>query len=190
MEITRDILQQFRQAQLDELYAVAYAPLHRFAARQLGDVLDYLAEDCVQDAIFAAYQRREQFSQPWQLKGFLYTAIHNNVVSALRKQGSQSNYLNSPDVAERLVDDSLRSQIIEQEALDYLYRVIDSLPEDLREVFELNFAQGLKLAEVANRLGLSESGAKRRRARLLNYLRDRMNGNDALFQVLIFMATN
>jgi len=46
---------------LDAFYAETYAGLLLFAARKLGSDYAFLAEDCVQDAIFSTYQKRSDF---------------------------------------------------------------------------------------------------------------------------------
>ena len=57
-----------------------------------------------------------------------------------------------------------------------LFEAIDSLPEQYREIFDLSFESGLKNAEIAKMLGLAEVTVKKRKAKLLAMLHDKLGG--------------
>lgn len=170
MQITDTILQDFQQGSIATLYDAAYASLLAYSARCLGVDYAFLAEDCVQEAVLKAYCDRGRFDNGAHLKAFLYMAIHNHAVSLLRKRHSSAHYL-----AEQTdLDDDLQTTIIEQETLDRLYAAIAALPARLRQIFDLSFEQGLKNAEVAALLSMSESNVKKQKAKLIATLRDEL----------------
>ena len=68
--------------------------------------------------------------------------------------------------------------MIEQETLDLLYRAIDELPERYRTLFKLSFEQGLKNAEVAHLLHISESAVKKQKSQFIRLLRDKFSSID------------
>ena len=90
------VYDDFKNGQIDTLYAELYAPLMNYAARFLTNDYSMMAEDCVQEAIIKAYQTRTTFKSPYQLKAFLFTCIRNNCISVLRKVGSRQNYVLMP----------------------------------------------------------------------------------------------
>ena len=61
--------------------------LHRYCARMTGSVMD--GEDVVQDALFDAYRKLEQFDDTRPLKPWLFRIAHNRCVDFLRSRGMQ-----------------------------------------------------------------------------------------------------
>ena len=175
------IYEQFRQGDIQPLYAGMYSSLLAFAARFLGDYA-LLAEDCVQETIVKAYHTRDTFISPYQLKSFLYTCLRNQCISVLRRSATQKRY-QSQDEQEQ--HDELMARIVEQETLDMLQEAIRQLPEKYRQVFELNYEQGLKTSEAARLMGITIDGFNKRKARMIALLRKHFK-NDDLMQLVIY----
>ena len=170
MNWDNELWSDFREGKLERLYKEAYPGLVTYAAKYLGQESDFLAEDCVQDAIFTAWQRRERFVSAETLKSFLYTSIKNTIVSIARKNKAKENY------AAQLEEEAyFRNSVIEQEAKARIYKAIDELPEREREVFELSFEEGLKNVEIAERLHLSDSSIKKYKASALEMLQKKLS---------------
>ncbi|MDD2292653.1 MAG: sigma-70 family RNA polymerase sigma factor [Bacteroidales bacterium] len=66
------------------------------------------------------------------------------------------------------------NSIIEQETLRKLFVAIDKLPEKYRQIFEMSFEQGLKTAQIAQQLGISESTIKKRKSKMIKTLRNEL----------------
>lgn len=164
-----EILIDFKAGKIDGLYKSMYSNLILYASRQLGYELGFMAEDCVQEAIYKTYQSRDMLRSPFAFKSYLYSCIHNQTVSILRKQSAQENYLSSSEEEE-----DFQNSYIEQETLDLLFRAIDNLPLKYKMLFDLSFEQGLKNAEVAKILSVSESAVKKQKAFLIQRLRDEL----------------
>lgn len=170
MIISTDILRDFKQGNLDGFYDSVYPSLVAYAIRCLGTQHDYLAEDITQDAIFKVYLERDRFSDTSSFKSFLYTVVHNNAVSCLRKGQTHQTYM---ERHEDLTHD-LQSTIIEHETIQLLYAAIDSLPDNLRQVFELSFEEGMTNKEIADRLNVSLGAIKKRKAKLIETIKKTM----------------
>ena len=171
----------FKNGQIDTLYAELYAPLMNYAARFLTNDYAMMAEDCVQEAIIKAYQTRDTFTSSCQLKSYLFTCIHNNCVSVLRKASSRQNYVLMP---KEEIEQEFSASMIEQETIDMLHAAIRELPEKYQQLFELNYEQGLKNEEVARLLEISINGFNKRKAKMISLLRDKFRDNE-LMQILI-----
>lgn len=78
--------------------------------------------------------------------------------------------------------------MIEQEVYVALFSVVRSLPEKYRSVFELSFEQGLRNVEVASMLNVAEITVKKRKAKLLDMLRERLGGNIDEHYVMVIVA--
>ena len=73
-------------------------------------------------------------------------------------------------------------------SFDLLYDAIDELPERYRRIFELNFQQGLKNAEIATLLGVTESAVKKQKAAMIDLVRQSLKkktGNDLLAFLIV-----
>ena len=59
--------------------------LHRYCARMTGSVMD--GEDLVQEALFEAYRKLDQFDDSRPLKPWLFRIAHNRCIDFLRRRG-------------------------------------------------------------------------------------------------------
>ena len=78
--------------------------------------------------------------------------------------------------------------LIRQETLDRLFAAIDRLPPQYREIFELNFEQGLKNKEIARLLDVAEITVKKRKARMLEMLRGWL-GPEADMLIILYLLS-
>jgi RNA polymerase sigma-70 factor (ECF subfamily) len=60
--------------------------LHRYCSRMTGSVLD--GEDVVQDALFEAYLKLDQFDDTRPLSPWLFRIAHNRCIDLLRRRGA------------------------------------------------------------------------------------------------------
>src|SRR5256885_12430227 len=68
-----------------ETIATLRPSLHRYCARMTGSVMD--GEDVVQEALFEAYRKLDQFDQSRPLKPWLFRIAHNRCIDFLRHRG-------------------------------------------------------------------------------------------------------
>ena len=143
-----------------------------YASRLLGTELDWMADDCVQDAVLDAFQKRHSFVSAEQWRAHMLACIRNKAVSALRKLSAMRNYT---DVGpSELHEADATRALIEHETLDSLYAAIGNLPPDYRALLRMSFEEGLKNSEIAAALGVAEITVKKRKLRLLEMLRRSM----------------
>ena len=181
MNISEAIYQDFKAGRIDSLYAEGFSSLKAFAARYLTDHYAMMAEDCVQESIIKAYQTRQTFTSPLQMKAFLFTCVRNASISILRKVGSHQNYLNE---LQEDYEQELSAATIEQETLDRLHTAIRQLPDKYRQLFDLSYEQGLSRAEVARLLGITIDGVQKRRAKMISLLREQFNDDYGMLLLL------
>ncbi len=183
MALYEQIYLDFKAGVITSFYEKMYPELLLYTSRLLGEEYAFLAEDCVQDAVFKTYQQYGSFSSPVQWKVFLYTCVRNGAINILRKGKAQKNYQTQIDDYER--DISLN--FIEQETLTLLYEAINALPERYKSLFTLSFEQGLKNSEVAEHFQIAEITVKKQKARLIELLRKSLKGKIAKEDLLILM---
>ena len=103
----------------------------------------------------------------------------------MRKAECDQNYMESVLLGDDEEED-VSLAIIYQDALDVIYGAVDALPEQYRELFRMSFEQGLKNAEIARLMSVSEITVKKRKARLIEKLR-RMLGRDIDSYLIFFL---
>ena len=170
--------------EITDFYDMVYPSLVVFARRLLTEPLDYLAEDCVQDAVFQLYEHRGEMSSVGKAKAFLYTCIHNAVISYIRKDNSRSRYVvqNADDF-----EHDFSIELIRQETLDQLLAAVSALPDDMQELCHSIFVKGMKNAEIAREMHISESGVKKKKKRLLDMLRASLSAEAYLLATWMVM---
>ena len=166
-----NLFKSFQKGNLEPLYKEVYPRMILYTARILGKEYAFLAEDCVQDAIFQTYRKRHDIQTASAFLTFLYSCAYNAAISILRKQSARNNYLSSLHIEN---EEDFTHTLIAQEMLDLLYRAIDNLPPKYQMLFNLSFEQGLKNAEVAQLLQVSESAVKKQKAQFIRLLRKKL----------------
>ena len=166
------IYRSFIAGNVTPFYEDLYPGLLVYASRQLGDELSYLAEDCVQDAVMSSYNERHNFKSSPAWYAYILKCIYHSSIGLLRKHRSRSNYLDSGELSN--ISPDLDVAMLEQETLDMLYAAIESLPPKYREVLRMSYQDGLKNAEIAERLGVAEITVKKWKAGILVMLRKQL----------------
>jgi len=183
MEKLPDTEQQ-RAALFAQLFREHWQPLLRHAVNKLGT--NDLAQDIVQET-FLVLWNSDMLSRPGEVRAYLYGTIRHKILDEYRKDAVRLRYAHdqagrveqqftSPD--ELLVAREL-GKIIEEE--------IALMPERMREIFELKKHHRLSIAEIAQKLDLSEQTVKNQLYRASNRLKDRLVAYDSSLAVLGIM---
>lgn len=180
-----DVYGQFMEGHIRAFYKEAYAQLIVYAERLLGAELSYLAEDCVQDAVFEAYGKRADMPSSAHLKQFVYRCVHNNAISFLRRNRSKNHYLSADS---QIVEEDYSLELVRQETFERLAFALGQLPPELQEMARMVFREGLSGQDIARRIGLSLSGVKKRKARLLRELRSMISDERIMAVVTIMLG--
>ena len=135
------------------------------------------ANDLLQETSLKALDNEDKYTAETNFKGWIYTIMRNIFVNNYRRTVREMN----------LIDDTYsinQQSLIEDEEGDrfefaydmkQLYRVIHSIPEDMKVPFQM-FVAGFKYREIAEKLGLPMGTVKSRlffiRKRLKEELKD------------------
>lgn len=187
MHTPDEIFRMFTAGKMAPFYDRYFPGMVMYASRLLGHELDWMADDCVQDAILDAFQKRHSFENAMQWRAHILACIHNKAVSALRKLSAMRNYTESK-TEEELDADATRA-LIEHETLDSLYAAIKKLPPEYQTLLKLSFEDGLKNAEIASILGVAEITVKKRKGKLLEMLRKNMTEDLDLITISILLSS-
>ena len=141
--------------------------LHRYCSRMTGSVLD--GEDVVQDALFEAYRKLDQYDDSRPLKPWLFRIAHNRCIDFLRRRGVRveaETAALSPDSVEpaepavlglgRAIEHLVTSLPPKERACVLLKDVFDYTLEEIAELVESTVG-GVKAALNRGRSKLAAS---------------------------------
>jgi RNA polymerase sigma-70 factor, ECF subfamily len=127
-----------------------------------------VAEDILQDVFLKIHRQLGQLDDPTKLQSWIYLIARNAIIDHYRTR-KQTTEVPESLPAEAPSDDP------ELDGLKAAFRrMIHSLPEPYREALILTEFQGLTQKQLAERTGISLSGAKSRVQRGRNQLKDRL----------------
>ena len=141
----------------DGIWTLLSADLRRFIRRRVSD--DHLADDLLQETFVRVHQSIGKLQEADRLAAWVYQIARNVIHDHHRKATHATIALADADPDDECEDalSELRCQ-----GASWLDEMILSLPEGYREAVELAEIKGQSQQEVADRLGLSLSGAKSR----------------------------
>tara|TARA_R110002167_G_scaffold189432_1_gene391543 strand:+ start:241 stop:813 length:573 start_codon:yes stop_codon:yes gene_type:complete len=139
--------------------------LRAFIRRRVKD--DHVADDLLQDVFVRIHDKLGSLTDEDRLAAWLYQ-IARNVVTDHYRRRSEFAF----DEAETQADQVTGDQNLNEQVGQWLVNRIAELPEDYREAVTLSELKGVRQADVAERIGLSVSGAKSRIQRGRKMLKD------------------
>lgn len=139
--------------------------LRSFIRRRVHD--EQAAEDILQDIFLRIHASMGALRDMRKLESWLYQITRNAVIDHYRGQRATSEL---PDTLS-VFDDTHGNDMVARLAID-VREMAEALPEPYREAFRLTAYEGLSQKELAERLGLSYSGAKSRVQRARKKVKD------------------
>jgi RNA polymerase sigma-70 factor (ECF subfamily) len=152
--------------------------LHRYCARMTGSVMD--GEDVVQEALFEAYRKLDQFDDRRPLKPWLFRIAHNRCIDFLRKRGVRVEAETAamvPDAVNpveppalglgRAVEHLVSSLPPKERACVLLKDVFDYSLEEIAELVDSTVG-GVKAALIRGRAKLEASPASTKPSRAVD----------------------
>jgi RNA polymerase sigma-70 factor (ECF subfamily) len=126
------------------------------------------AEDLLQDVFVKLQSDLDQLKDPAKLKGWLFLVARNAIIDYYRTRKKFSQ------LPESLPAELSEHETEAKELKALFHRLLQNLPEPYRQVLLLTEFEGLTQAQLAERLGISLSGAKSRVQRGRELLKERL----------------
>ncbi|MDX9846874.1 MAG: RNA polymerase sigma-70 factor [Tenuifilaceae bacterium] len=146
-------IQQGNIKEFEKLFRKLYADLCHYAFKYLKDM--DAAEEIVQDLFYSYWKNRGRIEVKTSLKSYLYQATKNRCLKSIEHNAVKEKYSRELQV-ENLTETPEASQEIETEELtEIIEKTLDQLPERCREIFVMSRFDGLKYAEIAEKLSVS-----------------------------------
>jgi RNA polymerase sigma-70 factor (ECF subfamily) len=141
----------------EQVWNAFHTPLQQFIRRRISD--EETAEDVLQDVFLKIHQHVDALKDVRKLEGWIYQITRNAIIDAYRSRRPTTPLEAEEvlDLSEELPDDDIVSEL-----LPCVRAMVRNLPEVDRQALVLTEYQGMTQKELAERLGLSFSGAKSR----------------------------
>jgi RNA polymerase sigma-70 factor (ECF subfamily) len=170
----RELLRRIRENDeraYDAVFRAWYGTLVRVAAAMLRDF--DAAEEVAQDVMVEFWRRRHFVDADISLRAYLLRAIRNRALNHLRhlkvRRQSESDI-------EALYNEPVQSDqpVAANDLAGAIAIAVRELPPRCREVFELSRVDGLRYAEIAEALDISQKTVEAQMGKALRILRERL----------------
>lgn len=129
-----------------------YYPLFlAFAKKMLKE--DYAAEDLIQNVFMRTWVLRERLDEKRSLKNYLLVAVRNEIYYYLRSEIKKKHEVLYEDAA--ICSFDINSAMSAKDMEQSLERIVATLPERRRAIFEMSRYQRMSNLEIAECLGIS-----------------------------------
>jgi len=163
-QVDASIFEQVFKAQFKNLYAYAFSIVKD----------ESVAKEIVQQVFFKLWQHKDRFRSIDALPPYLYKSVHNAALNHLEhlkvRAAYRQHYLHASEEAattpERLQAKEMESKIAE---------AYKALSEKSRLIFHLSRYEGLKYAEIARKLQLTEKAVEKHMTKALKIFRSKLS---------------
>ncbi len=151
----------------DALFRAWYEPLVRYAFSFTDGDADE-AEDIVQEVFVKLWNQRETIDFQHSVKAYLFKMTHNLALNRLRSGRAKERFVEHQT---RLSGGAATEETSAAELEGRYHEVLDELPPQCRQVFELSRFEELKYREIGDRLGISVKTVETHMGKALRLLR-------------------
>ena len=131
--------------------------LFRLALRTTFDRAE--AEDVVQDTMIRVWNKREEWTQFGSIEAYCLTVAKNLAIDRSQKKEAQNVEL-TPEMEEESEISGPYDQLVNNERMSIIHRLINELPEKQRLIMQLRDIEGESYKEIAKILNLTEEQVK------------------------------
>lgn len=117
------------------------------------------AEDVVQDTMIRVWNKREEWTQFGSIEAYCLTVAKNLAIDRSQKKEAQNVEL-TPEMEEESEISGPYDQLVNNERMLIIHRLINELPEKQRLIMQLRDIEGESYKEIAKILNLTEEQVK------------------------------
>ena len=117
------------------------------------------AEDVVQDTMIRVWNKREEWTQFGSIEEYFFTVSKNLSIDRSQKKEAQNVEL-TPEMEEESEISGPYDQLVNNERMSIIHRLINELPEKQRLIMQLRDIEGESYKEIAKILNLTEEQVK------------------------------
>ena len=117
------------------------------------------AEDVVQDTMIRVWNKREEWTQFGSIEAYCLTVAKNLAIDRSQKKEAQNVEL-TPEMEEESEISGPYDQLVNNERMSIIHRLINELPEKQRLIMQLRDIEGESYKEIAKIFNLTEEQVK------------------------------
>jgi len=167
-----------------EVFDYYFNALSAFGYNYVSD--QFAAEDLVQEAFIAMWEKRADFSHINALKSFLYTSVRNKCLNYIKHKSVVKKHEKAL-MYELESEQHFSARVIEEETFNQLFNEIRDLPPSAREITLLAL-NGLKNQEIADELKISINTVKTQKKIAYSRLKEKLGSHFAGILLLLLLA--
>ena len=152
-----------------ELYKLYVEQVFRYLFSRIGNVHE--AEDVTAQTFLAAFESFDKFRQDGHFASWLFGIARNKAMDHFRRRDRSSHV---DEFNELPVEDNALARMIKTEQEEALSKLIQTLPEEDRELLRLRFLADMSYPEIARFLHRNEDAVKKTTYRLLARLHSQL----------------
>ena len=177
-------LKQGDERVFESVFHEYYVPLCIHARRYV--VEPELAEEVVQDMFFKMWERRDTLAINTSLNSYLYKAVTNHSLNFLRYDKHLKKYQEFIGFhTDNSHMDSAHEALVHSDLQRKLNKLVLQMPERRRMIFEMSRFEGLKYAEIADKLEISIKTVEGQMSKALEYMRVKLKDYLPLLILLV-----
>ena len=154
--------------------------LFRLALRITLDRAD--AEDVVQETMIKVWSKRDSWDDIDNVEAFSMTICRNLALDHAKRRENDNERLDADNVREPVAPSNPFEQAVNQDRVQIVRRIVDSLPEKQRSCIQLRDFEGKQYKEIASILTITEEQVK------VNIFRARQTIKQKFFEAEAFHA--
>lgn len=132
--------------------------LFRLALRITLDRAD--AEDVVQETMIKVWSKRDSWDDIDNVEAFSMTICRNLALDHAKRRENDNERLDADNVREPVAPSDPFEQAVNQDRVQMVRRIVDSLPEKQRSCIQLRDFEGKQYKEIASILTITEEQVK------------------------------
>lgn len=156
-----------------ELFNLYYDRFYRIAVYYLKDKEN--AREVVSDVFFSLWEQRKKLFNINNFDNYCFILLKNAALNKLEKDKRKTTEALDDIPESKNTDPSPEEDLLNDELLQIYVQTLDDLPPKCREVYILVKEQGLKYAEVADKLDISVKTVDAQLQKAITRLKEKIN---------------
>jgi len=164
-----------------------YVRLCGFANKFISNTAE--SEEIVQEVFLNIWKKKDQLQLNNEIRPYLFKSVQNLCFNFIEHQKVVDNYYSVIEVVykNQAEDFNTYESVLYNEFQAKAEIAIESLPEQCRRIFQMSRQDGLKYAEIAERLGISAKTVETQMSRALSKLKTELKDYLAIILISIFL---
>ena len=157
---------EYLRAEFEKFYTENYLRFYYYAQTLVFDA--EICKDLVNDSFHYLYERIHSF-QPQTARTYMYTHVHNLCIYHIRHTQVEGN--NREAYLEMVREWNNREHLESEERIRIIMQMIDEMQEPTHTIMKLCYFHKKKYREVAEMVGMTESGVRKQIMKGLDIIR-------------------